>query len=265
MLLNILAVGDVCAESGLAFLKKRLRALKRAEHIHFAVVNGENISGVGLTPRQAEDLLDAGADAVTLGNHTWSKLQIASFLEENRYILRPANYPPRLPGRGWGVYDGPMGLRIGVVNLLGRVNMDPNVDNPFTTADRVLKELEADVVLVDFHAEATSEKLALGWYLDGRVSAVWGTHTHVPTADGKILPKGTGHITDLGMTGPLYSVLGVKPEISVNKFLGGLPKRYEAADGPCKMDCALFTIDSATGRCTAVRRLDFAETGGKQR
>lgn len=262
MLLNVLAVGDVCSESGLAYLKKRLRPLKREQSVHFAVVNGENISGVGLTPRQAEELLDAGADVVTLGNHTWSRLQIAGFLEDSPYILRPANYPARLPGRGCGVYDGPMGLRIGVINLLGRVEMDPNVDNPFTTADRLLKDLKADVVLVDFHGEATSEKLALGWYLDGRVSAVWGTHTHVPTADGKVLPKGTGHITDLGMTGPVYSILGIKPEISVNKFLGGLPRRYEAADGPCKMDCALFTIDTATGACTAVRRLDDAQQGG---
>ncbi len=221
MKLRVLAVGDVCSESGLAYLSRTLRGVKRRESVDFVVVNGENVSGVGLTPAQARALLDAGADVVTLGNHTWSKLQITRFLDDNPYILRPANYPARLPGRGYGVFPGPMGLRIGVMNLLGRVEMDPNVDNPFTTADRILEEMEADVVLVDFHAEATSEKLALGWHLDGRVSAVWGTHTHVPTADGKVLPHGTGHITDLGMTGPVQSILGVKPELSVNKFLGG--------------------------------------------
>lgn len=259
MILRVLAVGDVCSESGLSYLARTLRGVKRREGVDFVVVNGENVSGVGLTPAQARALFDAGADVVTLGNHTWSKLQITHFLDDNPYILRPANYPARLPGRGCGVFPGPMGLRIGVMNLLGRVEMDPNVDNPFTTADRLLGEMEADVVLVDFHAEATSEKLALGWHLDGRVSAVWGTHTHVPTADCKVLPKGTGHVTDLGMTGPVQSILGVKPEISVNKFLGGLPRRYESADGPCKMDCVLFTIDTETRACTQVRRLDQTE------
>lgn len=256
MLFKLLAVGDVCSEAGLDYLSKTLRAVKRENGVHFTVVNGENVSGIGLTVRQAEALFDAGADVVTLGNHTWSRLEITHFLEDNRYILRPANYPDRLPGRGWGVFDGPMGLRIGVVNLLGRVGMDPNVDNPFTTADSILKELDADLVAVDFHAEATSEKLALGWYLDGRVSALWGTHTHVATADCKVLPKGTGHVTDLGMTGPVNSVLGIKPEISINKFLGGLPRRYEAAEGPCRMDCVLFTIDTKTKACVSAVRLD---------
>jgi metallophosphoesterase (TIGR00282 family) len=254
-------VGDVCGEGGLTCLTKALRPLKRELGVHFTVVNGENVSGVGLTPRQAEGLLDAGAEVITLGNHTWSKLQITHFLEDSPYILRPANYPARLPGRGGAVYDGPMGLRIGVLNLLGRVEMDPNVENPFTTADRLLEELRADVVLVDFHAEATSEKLAMGWYLDGRAQCVWGTHTHVPTADAKVLPKGTGHITDLGMTGPVNSILGIQPEISINKFLGGLPRRYEAAEGPCKMDCVLFIVDTKTRRCVEVRRVDWSEGG----
>ncbi len=259
MILRVLAVGDVFSESGLSYLSRTLRGVKRQESIDFVVVNGENVSGVGLTPAQARALLAAGAVVGTWGTHTWARRQLTHFLFDNPYILRPANYPARLPGRGYGVFPGPMGLRIGVVNLLGRVEMDPNVDNPFTTADRILGELEADVVLVDFHAEATSEKLALGWYLDGRVSAVWGTHTHVPTADGKVLPRGTGHITDLGMTGPVQSILGVKPDISVNKFLGGLPRRFESAEGPCKMDCVLFTIDTETRACTQVRRLDQTE------
>lgn len=255
MIVNILAVGDVVYEPGLDFLCKKLRQVKRDHKIDFAVVNGENAAGLGLLPQQAEDILDAGADVITLGNHTWSRGQIAGYLDGNDYLLRPANFSAGLPGRGWQVYDGPKGLRIGVMNLIGRVSMDPNVDNPFTKADAILKQMKADVVLVDFHAEATSEKQAMGWYLDGRASAVWGTHTHVPTADGQILPKGTGYITDVGMTGPAQSILGSRPELSINKFLGGLPKRYEAAEGPCKLEAAVFSIDTAAKRCTEVRQI----------
>lgn len=259
MELLVLAVGDVVSESGLGFLTRTLPCLKREQGIHFTVVNGENAAGIGLLPRQAEAILDAGADVVTLGNHTWSKRQIADYLDTAPCVLRPANFSPRVPGRGYGVFDGPHGLRVGVLNLIGRVEMDPNVDNPFLTADRVLERRDADVVLVDFHAEATSEKLAMGWYLDGRAAAVWGTHTHVPTADGKVLPKGTGHITDLGMTGPADSVLGIRPEHSINKFLGGLPRRYEAAEGRCKLESVLFRIDTKTKRCLEVRRIDMQE------
>lgn len=259
MLFNLLAVGDVVAESGLDYLSRHLRALKKLYEVHFTVVNGENAANLGLTPKHAETILDAGADVITLGNHTWGKLQIAGFLDDSPYILRPANFAPHVPGRGWGVFDGPRGLRIGVLNLIGRTEMDPNVDNPFTTADRILKELDADLAVVDFHAEATSEKLAMAWHLDGRVSAHWGTHTHVPTADPQILPQGTGHVTDLGMTGPAYSVLGIKPELSVNRFLGGLPRRYEAASGPCKLNGALFAIDTETRKCVEVRRVDIAD------
>ena len=260
MELRLLAVGDVVGESGLAFLSKRLRGLKKEYDIHFTVVNGENCAGVGILPQQAEDLFTAGADVVTLGNHTWNRIQIADFLEDDRYTLRPANYTNRVPGRGWGVYDGPNGLKIGVVNLIGRCEMDSNFENPFTTADKVLKRMEGvDLVLVDFHAEATSEKGAMGWYLDGRVQALWGTHTHVPTADGQVLPKGTGFITDLGMTGPARSVLGIRPEQAINRFLGGLPRRFEQADGPCKLEGTLFSIDSDTRRCVGVERVDIRD------
>lgn len=259
MLLNVLAVGDVVSQSGVSFLSRHLHSLKQLHNVHFTVVNGENAAGIGLTPDNAQDIFDAGADVITLGNHTWGKIKITSFLEDNRYILRPANYPARLPGRGWAVYDGPMGLRVAVINLIGRVSMDPNVDSPFTTADTILHKLDADLALVDFHAEATSEKLAMGWYLDGRVSAVWGTHTHVPTADTKILPKGTGHVTDLGMTGPSNSVIGIQPELSINKFLGGLPRRYEPAPGPCHLNAVLFTIDTKTKACVSAERVDISD------
>ena len=256
MILNILAVGDVVGEAGVEYLSRRLRGMKKDHEIHFTVVNGENASGVGILPRQAQAIFDAGADVITLGNHTWNRLQIADYLEENPYILRPANYTNRVPGRGWGVYEGPRGLRIGVLNLIGRCEMDCNFDNPFTVAERWGKRGEADIILVDFHAEATSEKGAMAWYLDGQVQAVWGTHTHVPTADTQILPKGTGFVTDLGMAGPIHSVLGIRPNQAINRFLGGLPQRFESAEGPCKIDAVRFSVDTATGRCTAVDRVD---------
>ncbi len=259
MQLNLLAVGDVVAEHGIDYLSRHLRDIRRRKEVHFAVVNGENASGVGIHPRQADAIFDAGADVITLGNHTWNRLQIADYLEDNPRILRPANYTRRVPGRGWAVYEGPGGVRIGVMNLIGRCEMDSNFENPFTTADRLLSKGDFDVAVVDFHAEATSEKGALGYYLDGRVQALWGTHTHVPTADGQILPKGTGFITDLGMTGPARSVLGIRPEQAINRFLGGLPSRFESADGPCKLGSVLFTIDTDAGRCTSVERVDMEE------
>lgn len=257
MLYRILALGDVTSESGVAHLRRHLGAFKKEKNVSFTVINGENVSGVGLTPEQAQDLFAAGADVITLGNHTWGRRQIVRRLEDDRYILRPANFAPRLPGRGWGVY--PCGsITIGVMNLIGRCNLDWKAADPFTTADAVLEQMEKPTfTLVDFHAEATSEKLALGYYLDGRVSALWGTHTHVPTADERVSPKGTGYITDLGMTGPIESVLGVEPEQSVERFLGGMPERYRSAPGPCKAQGCLFTLDDATGLCTAVERVDI--------
>ena len=197
-----------------------------------------------------------GYDVITLGNHTWGKMQITDYLEENRYILRPANFSPRTPGRGYGVYD--LGrVQVAVMVLIGRCDLAWGSDNPFTTADRLLKTLDKPTfTLVEFHAQATSEKLAMAYYLDGRVSALWGTHTHVPTADERVFPQGTGYITDLGMTGAVESVLGIRPDQSVESFLGGLPGRYRPAEGPCKAQGALFTLDSATGLCTAVERVD---------
>ncbi len=259
MLCNVLAVGDVVGEGGVDYLIGHLRAVKRAHNIHFTVVNGENAAGVGLLPRHAEMLFDAGADVITLGNHTWSKLQITEYLSSNPYILRPANFSPRLPGRGWGVYNGPEKCKIAVINLMGRYELDCNLDNPFTRADEILKELEADLILVDFHAEASSEKLAMGYYLDGRVSALWGTHTHIPTADHMLLPKGTGYCSDLGMTGPKNSVLGIDPALSINLFLGGLPQRYQPARGPMKMNAVRYTLDTKTGLCTEVARVDLID------
>jgi metallophosphoesterase (TIGR00282 family) len=256
MELHVLAVGDVVGENGLAHLERCLRPLQKLKNIAFTVVNGENASGVGLTPEQAMRIYDAGADVVTLGNHTFGRMQIADVLDDTPWLLRPANYTNRAPGRGWGVFDrGTATFR--VVNLIGRCDLNFNAENPFTTMDKILKEPPATFTLVDFHAEATSEKLAMGYYLDGSVSALWGTHTHVPTADERVYPKGTGYITDLGMTGAVESVLGIRPEQSVETFLGGLPGRYQSASGPCKMQGAVFTLESDTGLCTAVERIDI--------
>ena len=193
---------------------------------------------------------------MTLGNHTFGKMEIGRMLDETPWLLRPANLSGRMPGHGCEIFDL-NGLRFRVVNLIGRCTLQWNAENPFTLTDRLLKQGTADFTLVDFHAEATSEKLALGYYLDGRVSALWGTHTHVPTADERVYPKGTGYITDLGMTGPIESVLGVESAQSVESFLGGLPGRYRSPEGPCKLQGAIFTLDSATGLCTAVERVDI--------
>ena len=201
---HILAVGDVVGEPGLRHLEKNLRPLQKLKNIAFTVVNGENASGVGVTPEQAWRIYDAGADAVTLGNHTFGKMQLQDLLDDVPWLLRPANYTGRAPGHGCEIFD--LGaVRVRVMNLIGRCGLDWKANDPFTTADALLKQGEADFTLVDFHAEATSEKLALGYYLDGRVSALWGTHTHVPTADERVYPKGTGYLTDLGMTGPIES------------------------------------------------------------
>ena len=259
MELHLLAVGDVVGDAGLEFLRRRLRTLKKKYDVHFTVVNGENASGVGLTPDQAEAILDSGADVITLGNHTWNRMQIVRALEDNPYLLRPANYTSLAPGRGLGIYDGPRGLRIAVMNLIGRCELDFNADNPFTVADKLLKDLPADLVVVDFHAEATSEKGCMAVHLDGRAQALWGTHTHVPTSDAQILPKGTGYVTDLGMTGPRYSVLGIKPELSISKFRGDLYSPYRWADGPTKLEAVLFTIDTDTGLCKRAERVDYYE------
>ena len=258
MLLNVLAVGDVVGEGGQDILSRRLPGLREKLGVHFCVVNGENASGVGITPAQARRILEAGADVITLGNHTWNRIQIGAYLDKEARILRPANYAGRVPGTGFGVYPC-QGLRLGVLNLMGRVDLNANLDSPFKAANYYCSRGGYDLLLVDFHAEATSEKGAMGWHLDGRAAAVWGTHTHVPTADCRVLPGGTGFVTDLGMTGPINSVLGIKPENSLNLFLGGLPRRYEEAEGSCKLNACLFAIDTDKKKCVGVTRTDITE------
>lgn len=252
---RVLAVGDVVGGPGLERIRRSLRWLKRKTNADFVVVNGENAAVVGITPDQADQILDAGADVITMGNHTWSKREIVPYMDECDRILRPMNYAPQVPGRGWGVFETSVG-DVAVIDLIGRVSMDYGPDNPFTVVEKALQEIKTRIILVELHAEATSEKLALGYMLDGRVSAVWGTHTHVPTADARVLPKSTGYCTDLGMTGPRESVLGIRPELSIAKFKGDLPERYRWAEGPTKLEAVLFTIDSATGKCLKAERVD---------
>ena len=252
---RVLAVGDVVGAPGLERVRRNLRRMKREHKVDFTVVNGENAAVVGLLPHQAEDILDAGADVITMGNHTWGKREIVTYLDDCPRILRPANYAPQVPGRGWQVVETAAG-DVAVIDLIGRCNMDYGPDNPFLMIEKILKQVDTKFILVELHAEATSEKLAMGYLLDGRVSAVWGTHTHVPTADARVLPKGTGYVTDLGMTGPRDSVLGIRPELSIAKFRGDLPERYRWAEGPSKMEGVLFTLDSETGKCLRAERVD---------
>ncbi len=258
MELKVLAVGDVVGTPGLERICKSLRSLKKFTGADFVIVNGENASGVGITPDQAEAILDAGADCITLGNHTFNKKEICDYLDDTPQIIRPANYAPQVPGRGWATFETRFGS-LAVIDLIGRCGMDFGPDNPFLMIDKLLPQIDAKFIFVEIHAEATSEKLAMGYMLDGRVSAVWGTHTHVPTADAQVLPKGTGYVTDLGMTGPKNSVLGIRPQLSISKFRGDLYSRYLWADGPTKLEAVLFTIDTATGKCLKAERVDICD------
>ena len=255
--MNILCIGDVVGSPGCQFLRAHLPALKKTKGIDLVIANGENSAdGNGITPASAEYLLDSGVDVITTGNHSFRRRESYDFYDSCETLLRPANYPAGAPGKGMCIVD--MGrVQVGVINLMGTVYLE-SLPCPFETLEKLLKTPDLPkIIVVDFHAEATSEKLALGYYLDGRVSALWGTHTHVPTADEWVYPHGTGYITDLGMTGPIESVLGVEPGQSVETFLGGLPGRYRNPDGPCKLQGAIFTLDSATGLCTAVERVEI--------
>ena len=260
---KVLAVGDVVGGPGLDRIRRSLRYLKRRTNADFVVVNGENAAVVGITPQQAEDIFDAGADVITMGNHTFAKRDICDYMGENSRIIRPANYAPQAPGRGWGIYDSVAGP-VAVIDLQGRVSMDCTPDNPFLAIEKILPQIDTKLIFVELHAEATSEKLAMGYMLDGRISVLWGTHTHVPTSDTQVLPKGTGYVTDLGMTGPQISVLGIRPDLSIAKFRGDLTERYRWADGPTKIEAVLFTIDTETGLCKAVERVDLYDQNSAQ-
>lgn len=256
--MKILTIGDVVSQPGLLTVSHLLRRVRKQVQADFIIVNGENASGVGITPKQADSIFAAGADVITLGNHSFRKQNIVPYLDDNRYMIRPANLAPQSPGEGFGIYETDAGWRVLLFELIGRCDMQYGPDNPFLRADRILREQEGryDVALCEIHAAATSEKLAMGFYLDGRVAAVYGTHTHVPTADARVNPNGTGYITDLGMTGAKWSVLGVRKEQSIAMFRGDLTSRFEPADGVCVMQGAVFDIDESTGKCRSVVRIE---------
>jgi 2',3'-cyclic-nucleotide 2'-phosphodiesterase len=258
--MNLLFIGDVVGRPGRRAVAQWLPALRRELEADFVVANGENSAGgFGITPQTFQELTAAGVDVVTGGNHIWHTREAPALLDGEPRLLRPGNYPAGAPGRGAGVFPA-RGARVGVVNLEGRVFMEP-LASPFEYAREEVERLRADtpVILVDMHAEATSEKAALAWHLDGRVSAVVGTHTHVQTADERILPGGTAFITDAGMTGPRDSVIGMSREIVLQRFLTLLPARFEVAGGPAQLNGVVIEVDAATGRASAIRRVNRVE------
>ena len=256
-MIKVLFVGDVCSSAGVKTFKKVVGDLRSEnKNYDFIVVNGENAAGgLGITYPLLKELCEAGADMVTLGNHTWSRKEILNFIEDEKCIIRPANYPENTPGRGSAVIEKG-GKTLGVINVLGLVYMDPN-NCPFEACDRELIEIKkrTKAVLVDIHAEATSEKCALAWYLDGRVSAVVGTHTHVQTADERILERGTGFLSDAGMTGPYEGVIGMDREAVLKKFTTHIPERFESARGSTQFCGVGLEIDETTGKCTDIQRI----------
>lgn len=257
--MRILMVGDVVGTSGLEFLRRTLPKLKKDENIDVCIVNGENSAdGNGITAVSAEHIFTSGADVVTTGNHAYRRREAYSYFDDTECLLRPANFSDNNPGHGVVVLDKGR-VQVGVVNLMGTMYLDP-LENPFEKIDAILKDLQnCKVILVDFHAEATSEKKAMGFYLDGRVSAIAGTHTHVQTSDEQVLPNGTGYITDLGMTGPIDSVLGVVPEIVIEKFRYNMPARFDWKQGRSELDACIFDVDEKTGKCENVRRILIKE------
>ncbi|MGN1203028.1 MAG: TIGR00282 family metallophosphoesterase [Eubacterium sp.] len=248
--MKILAIGDIVSKQGCEYLRQELPGLKKELGADIVIVNGENSAvGNGILPQSATHILDSGADVITLGNHCLKRKEIYDYLEEGNPIVRPANYHCSAPGRGYMIIDKGF-CRAAIINLQGSVYMEP-VENPFSVIDKIIDEItqqDIKIILVDFHAEATSEKKAMGFYLDGRISALFGTHTHIQTSDNQILPNGTGYITDLGMTGPYYSVLGVEPECVIEKLKTSLPVRFTIPDGPCVLEGCLFEIDNSSGK-----------------
>ena len=254
--MKILAVGDVVGENGLNKLKEILPNLKQREKIDFVIVNGENVAGgMGITEKLFKQIIYSGADVVTLGNHTWAKKDIFNFIEDEK-LLRPANYPKNVLGKGYNIYNC-KNKKIAVINLIGRTNMGILSENPFLEADSIIEKIKSkvDIIILDFHAEATAEKIALAHYLDGRVNIVFGTHTHVQTADEMILPNGTAYITDIGMTGPKNSVIGMDIAASIKRFETTLPEKYKLAEGECIFNAVIFEIDEKTNKVTEIKRI----------
>jgi 2',3'-cyclic-nucleotide 2'-phosphodiesterase len=256
--MRILFLGDVIGKPGRQAVRDRLPVLRAELAVDLTIANGENAAGGrGLTPETAEELLHAGVDVITSGNHIWDQRQIIPYLSQNVPVIRPYNYPTGVPGRGYLTHDLGAKGQVMVINLAGRVFLQ-ELDCPFRTVDRLLESTanRPAIVIVDMHAEATSEKVAMGWHLDGRVSAVLGTHTHVPTADPRILPGGTAYLTDVGMVGPYNSVLGVQVEPILQHFLTHMPARFDVAEGPVVFNAVLVEVSDASGRAVSIQRVD---------
>ncbi|MBI1909017.1 MAG: TIGR00282 family metallophosphoesterase [Deltaproteobacteria bacterium] len=255
--MKILLIGDIFGEPGREAVRLGLPSLIAEHKIDFVIANCENAAhGRGVTPKIANDLLAQKINVLTSGNHIWDQKEIMPYIQENRRLLKPANYPPGSPGQGACIYNDYMGVRVGVINLEGLVHMTPK-DCPFRTTDRILAEWQGqtDIVVVDMHAEATSEKRAIGWYLDGRVTAVIGTHTHVPTADEEILPGGTAVLTDVGMTGPYDSVIGLAKEVALKRFTSRIPEKFEVALGDPRLSAVLIDADERSGKARSIQRI----------
>lgn len=256
--MNILVVGDVIGKPGVYAIKNKLPKLKKEYNADVVIVNGENSAdGMGITKNILETLYDCGADVVTMGNHTWGKKDIFSFIDEEKNLIRPANYPNGLPGHGTATIVR-NNIKIGVIDLIGRVNVGGTFDSPFEKADEEIKKLKSEgveIIIVEIHAEATAEKIALGYYLREKANIVYGTHTHVQTADEKIYPTGMGYITDIGMTGPRESIIGMDPSAALKRFLTQMPERYACAQGEEMLNAVLFTIDEQSRKVTKIERI----------
>lgn len=250
-----MVIGDIIGKPGRQAVGHHLADLRAELDLDMVIANGENVAaGAGLTPNLSEELFGHGIDVITSGNHIWDKREIYEYLESDRPVLRPMNYPDSAPGRGWLVHTLPDGEQVAVMNAMGRVFMN-QLDSPFEAMERLLEEAAEPLPpmrILDFHCEITSEKNAMGWFLDGRVSAVLGSHTHVPTADARILPKGTAYISDIGMTGPRDSVIGFSLETVLPRFLTHLPTRFQVAEGPVSFNAVVVTMDRSSGRATAI-------------
>ena len=254
--MKILAIGDLIGNAGIQELSKRLPKIRKDKNIDFVIVNGENSAeGMGMTEKNFKDILAQNINVITMGNHTWGKKDIFKFIDHPK-LIRPANYPEGVVGKGYNIYNF-RNKRIAVINLIGRVDMNVLSENPFIIAKKIIEKIEnqVDIIVVDFHAEATAEKIAMGNYLDGKATIVYGTHTHVQTADEQILPKGTGYISDIGMTGPKNSVIGMDIKASIKRFETTLPERYRIATGECKLNGVIFDIDDETNKVKNIERV----------
>jgi len=259
MPVKLLFIGDIIGKPGRQAVSRELHRLVDRYMVDLVIANGENAAGgFGITEETANDLYKCGIDVLTSGNHIWDKKESVAFVNREEKLLRPANYPEGAPGRGSGLFTTAGGARVAVLNLEGRVFMN-NLDCPFRTADREIARLQTEtpIILVDFHAEATSEKTSLGWYLDGRVSALIGTHTHIQTADERILPGGTAYLTDAGMTGSIDSVIGVRKEEAITKFLSQLPKKFEVAKNNLRLNAVVISVDEGSGKAVSVERINI--------